>query len=85
MTASIIFSILSFVYIILISCVYFSKSRLKNEENKIYTWLIMANFLGLFIEIFILGSAIKNNAKSVIISAISYVPFHNLFNIRIVT
>ena len=51
MTASIIFSILSFVYIILISCVYFSKSRLKNEENKIYTWLIMANFLGLFIEI----------------------------------
>ena len=51
MTNSIIFSICSFVYIILISCIYFSKARLKNEENKIYIWLIITNFCGLFIEI----------------------------------
>ena len=52
MTSSIIFSICSFVYIVLIGIVYLSKSRMKNEENRLYIYLIVANFVGLAIEVF---------------------------------
>ena len=51
MTSGITFSICSFVYIILIGIVYLSKNRLKNEENRLYLYLIIANFAGLLIEI----------------------------------
>ncbi len=52
MTSSIIFSICSFVYIVLIGIVYLSKSRMKNEENRLYIYLIISNFVGLTIEVF---------------------------------
>src|SRR5574344_1051555 len=50
-TTSIIFSISSFIYILLIGCIYFSKKKVKNNENKFYSLLIISNFLGLFIEV----------------------------------
>lgn len=51
MTSSIIFSICSLIYLILIIIVYLSKPRIKNEENKIYLALIFTNLFGLIIEI----------------------------------
>ncbi|MBR6137856.1 MAG: response regulator [Bacilli bacterium] len=48
---NIIFSICSFVYIVLICIIYFSKKRLNNIENKIYSTLIITNLIGLIIEI----------------------------------
>ena len=37
----------SFFYIILLMVVYFSKARVKNEENRIYSSLLKCNFFGL--------------------------------------
>ena len=51
MTASIIFSVCSFVYLIMIFAIYLSKAHIKNEENRIYLWLLITNFVGLVVEI----------------------------------
>ena len=51
MTNSIIFSIFSFIYILLMMFVYFSRKRIKTIENKIYSYLIIINLVGLALEI----------------------------------
>lgn len=51
MNSSIIFSIFSFVYILLMFFVYFSRKRIKTVENKIYSYLIIINLTGLILEI----------------------------------
>ena len=51
MTNSIIFSIFSFIYILLMMFVYFSRKRIKTIENKIYSYLIIINLIGLALEI----------------------------------
>ena len=45
------FSIISIIYNILISIVYFSKNRINTIENKIFSSIIIINFLELFFEI----------------------------------
>lgn len=43
--------ILSIFYILGISILYFSKARLKNRENKIYSLLLATNLIGLFLQL----------------------------------
>ncbi|MBQ8902590.1 MAG: response regulator [Bacilli bacterium] len=46
------FTICSAFYILLLLVVFFSKKRLSSIENKIYSWLIVANFFGVILAIF---------------------------------
>ena len=41
----------SILYIILVATVYFSKKKIKNLENKIYSSLLILNIVGLFLEL----------------------------------
>ncbi len=52
MRDNIFFSIVSLFYSIMLIIVYFSKQRIDSDENAIYKRLVLANFLGLVIEIF---------------------------------
>ncbi len=45
------FTICSGFYILLLLIVFFSKKRLESIENKIYSWLIISNFLGIILAI----------------------------------
>ena len=47
---SITASIFSFIYIILVTLVYFSKGRIKNKENKIYTNILITSLIGIFLD-----------------------------------
>ena len=49
--SNIIFALCSFFYVILICVMYFSKKRVDNEENKIYSLLIVCNLIGLSLEL----------------------------------
>ena len=49
--SSVSFSICSFIYIIIFSIVYFSKTRINLIENKIYTLLLISTVIGLSIDI----------------------------------
>jgi hypothetical protein len=42
-----ILTIGSFFYIVLLMAVYFSKARIKSIENRIYSSLLICNFIGL--------------------------------------
>lgn len=42
--------IVSLIYCLLIAAIYFSKKRVKNIENKIYSALLMINIIGLLLE-----------------------------------
>ena len=59
MINNIFFSVISLFYSIMIIIIYFSKKRLPNEENNVYKYLIICNFLGLIIEIFPATLAIR--------------------------
>lgn len=41
---------MSFVYLVVMSVSYYSKKRIKNSENKIYNFLIIASFMGILLE-----------------------------------
>ena len=43
--------ILSFFYILFLTILYFSKSRLENNENKIYKKLIITNIFGIIVQL----------------------------------
>lgn len=47
---SITASIFSFIYIILVTLGYFSKGRIKNKENKIYTNILITSLIGIFLD-----------------------------------
>ena len=66
MRDNIFFSVVSLFYSIMIIIVYFSKQRIDSDENAIYKRLVLANFLGLVIEIFPATIAIRiiNNFKN---------------------
>lgn len=51
MQNGIFFSIISFVYCIFTLILFFSKEKIKSQENKIYGILLITNLIGLFIEI----------------------------------
>ncbi len=51
MNASFCFAICSIFYMLLIIIIFFSKEKLKNIENKIYSVLIITTFVGLIFEI----------------------------------
>lgn len=57
----------SLVYIILIAIVYFSKQHLDNYDNKLYSIIVVANILGLIIDI-IQSLVIKYNYPNIIIN-----------------
>ena len=63
MNNSMFFTICSLFYSIMLLCVFFSKERIKLLENKLYSYLIIINFLGIIIEIccsqFILNFGMK--------------------------
>ena len=48
---SVILQLVSFLYIFLISIIYFSKNRVDNLENRIYSRLIVSNLIGLIFDI----------------------------------
>ena len=43
---SISFSICCFVFLIIIACTYFSKEKINNMDNKVFSILILINLLG---------------------------------------
>ena len=45
------FSICSLVFMLIFLITYFSKRRLKNKDNSIYSFLIITNIIGLIIDI----------------------------------
>ena len=47
---SITASIFSFIYIVLVTLVYFSKGRIKNKENMIYTNILITSLIGIFLD-----------------------------------
>ena len=51
MNNSMFFTICSLFYSILLICIFFSKKRINLFENKIYSCLIIVNFLGIIVEI----------------------------------
>ena len=51
MNTSLTFSILSLIYIIMMSFVYFSKNRIKSYETRVYSLLIIINIIGLSVEL----------------------------------
>ena len=42
--------IFSFMYVIALSFLYFSKTRLDNGENKIYKYILITNLVGLVLQ-----------------------------------
>ena len=50
--STIFFTISSLLYSSLLMIAYFSKDRIKTPENKIYSRLIIINFIGIILEIF---------------------------------
>ena len=42
--------IFSFAYIVALSFLYFSKTRLDNGENRIYKYILIANLIGLVLQ-----------------------------------
>ena len=45
------FQVLSFIYLTMISLLFFTKKKIKNKDTEIYTYLIIVNFLILIIDI----------------------------------
>lgn len=45
------FSISSLIFMLIFLITYFSKRRLKNKDNKLYSLLIICNIVGLIIDI----------------------------------
>ena len=45
------FAMCSFMYIVLLGVAYFSKKRIKSDENKIYSLLIITNIFGILLDI----------------------------------
>ena len=43
--------IFSFMYVIALSFLYFSKTRLDNGENKIYKYILITNLVGLVLQL----------------------------------
>ena len=65
------FSILSFIYLMIISCFYFSKKRSNSNETKIYSILIIVTLIGLLIDIigyFIFNKVGESTFITIIIS-----------------
>ncbi len=46
------FSICNFIYISIFAIFYFSKKRIKSLDNKIYSYILISNFIGIFLDIF---------------------------------
>ena len=51
MQNGIFFSIVSLIYCIFVSVLFFSKDKIKSRENDIYSRLLIINLIGLFIEV----------------------------------
>lgn len=49
---SIIFQICSIFYIFMLMIFFFSKKRVNTEENKIFSYILICNFIGLILDIF---------------------------------
>ena len=48
---SVCFSICCFIFLNIVTFFYFSKSRLKNIDNRIFSILIVTNLIGTFIDV----------------------------------
>ena len=49
---TIFLTIISFFYSVLLMIAYFSKDKIKTLENKVYSKLIVINFIGIILELF---------------------------------
>lgn len=49
---TIFLTIISFFYSVLLMIAYFSKDKIKTLENKVYSKLIIINFIGIILELF---------------------------------
>lgn len=66
MNASFCFAICSFFYMVLMIIIFFSKEKLKNTENKIYSVLLITTFIGLIFEITSTILELTNNGDTFI-------------------
>ena len=51
MAVGVVGLLLSFVYVLMTCLVYFTKKRIDNIENKLYSYLIFVTFIGIFLEL----------------------------------
>ena len=51
MYSSLYFQICSLFYIVLLMIIFFSKDKIKSKENKIFSILIVSNFIGLLLDL----------------------------------
>ena len=51
MYSSLYFQICSLFYIVLLMVIFFSKDKIKSKENKIFSILIVTNFVGLLLDL----------------------------------
>ena len=49
---TIFLTIISFFYSVLLMIAYFSKDKIRTLENKVYSKLIIINFIGIILELF---------------------------------
>jgi signal transduction histidine kinase len=69
-------NIISFLNIVFLAIIYFSKSRLENKENKIYKKLVVANIVGLVINVLCeICSALELSSLNMIVTKLLLVYF----------
>lgn len=66
---SVAFQVCSFFYVLMLMFLYFSKKRIRTDENRIFTVLLVCNFIGLLLDVF----------SIVTISYIKEIPIINYF------
>ena len=69
--STIFFTIASFFYSSLLMLAFFSKEKIKTEENKIYSKLIIINFIGIILEL--LCAIFSKNIES-------FLPLYTILN-----
>ena len=74
--------VINFIYVVIISLLFFTKKRVKNIETKIFSSLVISNILGLILE-FLSGYFIKGlpNHKflTLLDNSIYYLCYYYLF------
>ena len=72
MTNKTLLIIFSLIYMFGLNFLYFSKSRLKNKENKVYKIMLIVNVIGLILQLLCDYVSFKYDIVPKIISAIIY-------------
>lgn len=67
--------IVCLIFVFSLSIIYFSKERIKNDENTLYTFLIIANIIGLILHLLCDYTSFYYDKTPIVISTIIYKTF----------